>query len=424
MFVSKQRSQDIKRTQVLSAILQLLDSKTYLFREAYFLGYPKFTGICDLKPDQELTAFVGIDQRGEFTFCWGRSFFDRLLDDSQWSVGSTAIDRVSFVLAHETLHVVLRHITRASGKNPKIWNLAADLVVNHFCKWYSLVPLPGSVCLSDFPACWGLDPLAQTTEQIYEKLCQNMPKISVLFNPPSGFHDGWYSIPDEQKPSLDDKISSARRSAASKDLDADCEAGFEGSMNQSCGSLPGDSALGELREIFDRLEAARQVDWYKLLRYRIGSMYQPTVAERWDRLPNRLSAQYGRLILPSQRREFRKKGIRILVSVDASGSMQDADVERMRAVCRSLPKEYDVTFSTFDTKCHVVESLDTIYGGGGTSLFDVDRVAEEISADCIICLTDGYFGSTGKKLTHPEDWVFVIDGSTAGVPDESTVFKV
>jgi len=418
--IPRNRFEDIRRTIVLSSSLLCLDEKTYLFREAYSIGFPKFTDVDEVRPGQRMTAFVGIDAKGEFLFCWGRQFFDELLDDTLYPLQGTSLDRVMFVLAHETLHVVLCHVTRAGGKVAKIWNWAADIVVNHFCDWYGLRVLDGACVADNFPAEWGIDPTNQTTEQIYEILLRQADAVPE-FGPGNGNHDQWADLDEKTRDILEGQVIEANNKASIKD-EEEGKNDPDDDDAKGCGKLPGESAMGEVRKLADRIIADNSVPWDKMLRQRIGSMYQPHVAERWDRLPTRLLGLSGRVILPSFRMDRKRNGLHILTAIDASCSMSDEDVERMRSIHASLPDIYTVTMASFDTECYLIKSLDAIQGGGGTRLDDVNRVAMELEVDCVICLTDGYFRCSG--LDKPEDWVFIIDGTDRHVPSESTVFNV
>jgi predicted metal-dependent peptidase len=40
-------------------------------------------------------------------------------------------DELVFVIAHEVFHCMLEHVFRTNGRNPRKWNVAADIVVNH-----------------------------------------------------------------------------------------------------------------------------------------------------------------------------------------------------------------------------------------------------------------------------------------------------
>lgn len=430
------RYEDIHRMLTISSALKALDERSFLFREAYMMGYPKFTNVKMIDASRRMTAYVSINDSGGTIFVWGREFFDELTDDALYSRSTTAVERVAFVLAHETLHIVLRHVERSSGKLPNVWNWACDIVVNWLCgDFYGLPVLPSACTAASVeeainnhraakgePAVsLGIDPSKQSCEQIYEILLQHID-VEVSFQPGSGCHDGWEKLDDRTKEILGAKVTEAVARAAQKDADAGKNDGDDDG-SKGCGKLPGNADCGELREIADQIVADNRIPWERMLANRIGSLWQPGITERWDRLAPRLGSQWGRIIMPSRRVGYAPDGIRILAALDASGSMSEDDIGRMASLLSSLPDRYKVTIASFDTRCYIIPDLRSIRGGGGTSLHDVNRVAEEISADLVVCLTDGYFGDAGC-VARPNDWVFVIDGTVDYVPQGSTVFHV
>lgn len=73
-------------------------------------------------------------------------------------------DEQLFIVAHEVSHVAYDHINRSEGKDPKIWNKAADGVINANLKKDGLKPVEGGV---DIP-----DALDYDVETLYEKLLE------------------------------------------------------------------------------------------------------------------------------------------------------------------------------------------------------------------------------------------------------------
>ncbi len=73
-----------------------------------------------------------------------------------------------FVLAHEILHVGLRHDVRQQGRDPYLWNVACDYVINHWLIEMRLGQIPEFGLLYD-PALGGL-----SAEAIYERIVTDM----------------------------------------------------------------------------------------------------------------------------------------------------------------------------------------------------------------------------------------------------------
>jgi Uncharacterized protein conserved in bacteria len=67
-----------------------------------------------------------------------------------------------FVLAHEVCHIAFDHVFRSAGKDPSLWDLATDAVVNAFLEEDGLSPVPGAI---DLP-----EALQYDAEELYSML--------------------------------------------------------------------------------------------------------------------------------------------------------------------------------------------------------------------------------------------------------------
>ena len=74
------------------------------------------------------------------------------------------VDEQIFIFAHEICHIAFNHILRSEGKNPFIWNIATDAVINAFLKRDGLKMVAGGVDIADA--------INYDAEQLYEKLFQ------------------------------------------------------------------------------------------------------------------------------------------------------------------------------------------------------------------------------------------------------------
>lgn len=75
-----------------------------------------------------------------------------------------SVDEQTFVFAHEVCHIAFNHILRSEDKNPELWNIATDGVINQFLKRDGLKMAPGGIDMAEA--------INYDAEQLYEKLLQ------------------------------------------------------------------------------------------------------------------------------------------------------------------------------------------------------------------------------------------------------------
>ena len=75
-----------------------------------------------------------------------------------------SVEEQTFIFAHEVCHIAFNHILRSEGKNPELWNIATDGVINQFLKRDGLRMAPGGVDMAEA--------INYDAEQLYEKLLQ------------------------------------------------------------------------------------------------------------------------------------------------------------------------------------------------------------------------------------------------------------
>ena len=77
---------------------------------------------------------------------------------------SLSIEDQVFVFAQEVCHIAFNHILRSEGKDPELWNIATDAVINQFLKRDGLKIVEGGVDIEEA--------INYDAEQLYEKLLQ------------------------------------------------------------------------------------------------------------------------------------------------------------------------------------------------------------------------------------------------------------
>ena len=77
---------------------------------------------------------------------------------------SLSVEEQTFVFAHEVCHIAFNHILRSEDKDPELWNIATDGVINQFLKRDGLKMAKGGVDIAEA--------INYDAEQLYEKLLQ------------------------------------------------------------------------------------------------------------------------------------------------------------------------------------------------------------------------------------------------------------
>lgn len=77
---------------------------------------------------------------------------------------SLSVEEQTFIFAHEVCHIAFNHILRSEGKDPELWNIATDGVINQFLKRDGLKMALGGVDMAEA--------INHDAEQLYDKLLQ------------------------------------------------------------------------------------------------------------------------------------------------------------------------------------------------------------------------------------------------------------
>ena len=77
---------------------------------------------------------------------------------------SLSVEEQTFIFAHEVCHIAFNHILRSEGKDPELWDIATDGVINQFLKRDGLKMALGGVDMAEA--------INYDAEQLYEKLLQ------------------------------------------------------------------------------------------------------------------------------------------------------------------------------------------------------------------------------------------------------------
>jgi len=327
-------------------------------------------------------------------FYYNREFFEKMTPR-----------QVEFVVAHEILHCVYDHMSRREGRDPQIFNIAADYCVNGLLKRERIGDDPPVNFYHDKKYDgWSAE---QVYDEIYnkydeEELKQLGEMLDQHLDPEGEGKDGQPKHSKEDLRKIRDEIKEAMIQAANA----------AGAAN-----VPGDIAR-MIKEITEP-----KMNWRELLRQQI----QSTIKNDYSFSRPSRKGQMSGAILPGT--HFDTK-IDICIAIDMSGSIGDEQAQDFMSEIKGIMeefKDFQIKVWCFDTKVYNEQDFDgytaddidgyEVMGGGGTE-FDCnwDYMKEhDINPKKFIMFTDGYpWGSWGDEDYC--DTIFIIHGNDTIVP--------
>jgi predicted metal-dependent peptidase len=307
------------------------------------------------------------------------------------------------LLCHEVLHCANKHQARMGVREPRRWNIACDLAVNHILATtgYELPPgrlLPGQGEFKSLPA--GL-----SAEDYYGRL-PDQPQSPDGDGDQAGGNDpgGCGGV----EPAGNGSQADAQESAAEWDV----KVMQAGEAAKRRGDVPGELArmIGEI--------ASPKVDWRAVLREFVTIHARNDYA--WNP-PNRRFLWLG-IYLPGMRSEELGE---IVVAVDTSGSIGAKELRVFGSEMQGILDSYDceLTILYHDSKVAGVQKWKSTdgplvlepRGGGGTNHCPVFEHIEDhgLNPTCLVCLTDMESCFPSKGPSYPVLWVSTQDSKKA-----------
>jgi hypothetical protein len=371
--------------------------KIIIARVGLLLRHPFFGNMATRLKIEEGTEWMGTAATDGRTIYFNRAFFTPL-----------TVKQVEFVIAHEILHNVFDHMGRREGRNPRIFNIAADYCVNGQLVRDRIGEhnIEGITIFHD-PKYYGMG-----AEEVYDKIFDEMDEDELnALGQLLDDHIDW-----------GDKDANGNKPSYSKEelkqiRDEIREATMQAAQAAGAGNVP----ASVQRMIKDLTEP--KMNWREILRQQI----QSTIKYDYSFMrPNR-KGWHMSAILPGSAYE---ETIDICVAIDMSGSIGDDQAKDFLSEIKGIMQEYKdfkIKVWCFDTRVYneqdydgySMDEFDTyeVMGGGGTE-FDVnwDYMKEHnITPKKFIMFTDGYpYGSWGDE--NYCDTVFIIHGNNSIVP--------
>jgi predicted metal-dependent peptidase len=321
-------------------------------------------------------------------------------------------DELVFLFGHEVGHCVFDHMGRRGDRDPQIWNMAGDYLVNDM-----LIQNNVGKKISSVPLLWDPKYRDMTAEEVYDELIKNAVKIQVTLDMhmdgsgKEGDEDGegGGKASDGKSKSSGIKID---EQTAKKIRDELKEAVLQSAQAAGAGNTP-----AGIRRLIQQFTAPK-MRWQDLLRIQLESSLKNNYSFM---RPSRKGWHTGAVLpgmLPAEQLD-------VVVAIDMSGSISNemaidflSEVKGMMELYNS----YTIHVYCFDTEIYNPVTFSDDYGedittyepmGGGGTDFDCCfeyMKREDINPKQFIMFTDGYpCGSWGDP--NYCDTLFVVHGN-------------
>lgn len=301
-----------------------------------------------------------------------------------------SVAELKAVMCHEVGHMMFLHMFRRGHRDPMLWNIAGDVIINHLLIEEGLNTLPkGAVIMPDIYEKGG-----GTTDGVYDVL-RDMAENSSGRGKGSG-------IPDQ--------FDTCEDSGGSDSENDTAQANMKVEIQQATQIAKMRGQLGSALERFVNAALKPVVDWRTVLRRFVS---QRAKVERTYARPRRRFLAEG-LYLPSMGGE--RMGD-ILIAVDCSGSVSDEELGSFAAEMLAIKQDvspYRIHVLYFHhevSKYDVFERDDELTikpnGTGGTAFSPIFAyaAAKDIQPECCVVLTDLCCNDFGPAPDYPVLWV-------------------
>jgi predicted metal-dependent peptidase len=371
--------------QELAVMQEEVHERIITARVGLLLRHPFFGNMATrlkIQPADEWLMTAAVDGRNLY---YNTQFFNAM-DNKE----------VEFVLAHEILHMVFDHLGRRDNRNPMLYNIAADYIVNNMLVRDRIGNKPSIVdCYQDFKyEGW-------TSEEVYDSLFEEAKKNGEEYLQQLGEmldeHLDLEGDGTEGGGDGDDEGKSKGRPKYSKEeldqiKDEIKEAMIQAAQSAGAGNVPG----GVQRLIKELTEP--KMNWRELLRQQI----QSTIKSDYTFMrPNR-KGWHLNAVLPGM--NFQDT-IDICITLDMSGSIGNDQAKDFLGEIQGIMdeyKDYKIKLWCFDTSVYNEQDFSAdcgedltdyeILGGGGTDFMVNWQYMKEhdIQPKKFIMFTDGY----------------------------------
>jgi predicted metal-dependent peptidase len=319
---------------------------------------------------------------------------------------------IEFVIAHEILHCVFDHIIRREDRNPMLYNIACDYIVNN-----TLVrdKIGDPVKMIPIYQDWKYD--GWSSEEVYDKLFKEAEKngeealkqLGELLDE----HIDWEKKPGQKE----SKGKGKGRPTYTKDELKKIRDSIKENMMSAAQAAGAGNVPGEIERMIKELTEPK-MNWREILRQQI----QATIRNDYTFSRPSRKGWHTSVILPGMNFD---QQIDCAIGIDMSGSIGDSQAKVFLSEVKGIMdefKEYNLKIWCFDTKVYNEKDYNStdgedildyeIMGGGGTEFMcNWDYMKEnDIVPKKFIMFTDGYPWESWGDDSYC-DTVFIVHGN-------------
>ena len=322
-------------------------------------------------------------------------------------------EELVFLFGHEVGHIVYDHMGRRGDRDPQLWNMAGDYLINDM-----LIQNNVGKKITKVPILWDPKFRDMTAEEVYDDLFKNAVKIQVTLD----MHmdgSGEEGEDGDGKPNGKGSDGKSRSSGikideetAKKMRDEMKEAILQSAQAAGAGNVP-----GGIKRLINNFTAPK-MRWQDLLRIQLESSLKSNYSFM---RPSRKGWHTG-AVLPGM---LPAEELDVVIGIDMSGSISQEMAQDFLSEVKGmmdLYPTYKIHVFCFDTEVYNPVTFSDDYGddistyetmGGGGTDFDACfryMKEEDINPKQFIMFTDGYpFDSWGDE--NYCDTLFVVHGN-------------
>ena len=312
-------------------------------------------------------------------------------------------EELDFLVGHEVMHCVYDHMERREGRNPQIWNMATDYVINGQLVREGLGKMPKQ----------GLHDSKyydKNSDEVYQDLEKNAVEIKVTLD----MHmdgEGQQGKGDQQNPGDKDGEGKEKMPVMSKEEKEKLKDEVKNAVLQAAQAAGAGNVPKGVERLIKNITEPK-MDWRSLLDQHITSVVKSDYSFM---RPSRKGWSVD-AVLPGLQPE---PAVDVCVAIDTSGSISDKQLQIFLAEVKGIMdsfQDYKIHIWSFDTEVHNPEVFtpdkditDYKPGGFGGTEFNANwewMKEEGIQPKKLIVFTDGYpWGSWGDENYCDTLWV-------------------